>query len=199
MFLKTPSIVLLATGIVTLNLLSTGSMGESVCANWWKSLPAGQKPPVNVALAPQRNKKESGAKLPGRINGNLAGRNTTFLSPGAGACGITYTDEDKGACLWGGLNSVEPIPQGQQSGWLTGTNTKNCGKKFFINRGKHRATGKFLDSCSLEEDKQKLTLDQGCSTIYVTRATFIKLGGDPGGSGRIQIDNWDFDASTPPE
>ncbi|OAV93913.1 hypothetical protein PTTG_04406 [Puccinia triticina 1-1 BBBD Race 1] len=191
MFVQTPSVVFLAIGIATLSLFAIETMSESVCANYWKSLPAGQKPTISVELS----KQPAGGR--GRIDGHLAGRNTTILTPGSGACGITYTDDDKGACLWGGLNSVEPIPQGQESGWLTGSNTKNCGKSFFINRGNKRATGKFVDSCSFA-DGPKLTVKQGCSTIYVTLATYIDLGGNPSGLGRIQIDNWDFDASTPP-
>ncbi|KAA1118977.1 hypothetical protein PGT21_012026 [Puccinia graminis f. sp. tritici] len=192
MFFQTRSIVILAIVSVTLSHLSSGGMAESVCANWWNSLPAGQKPVFSVKVHKQPDENC------GRIDGRNAAFNTTTLTPGTGACGITYTDDTKGACLWGGLNSVEPVPQDQQPGWLTGANTKNCGKKFFINRGDHHATGTFVDSCSFAGAK-KLTIEEGCSTIYVTLATYKDLGGDPSGTMRIQVDNWDFDASTPPQ
>jgi len=193
MLLKSPFLVLVISWIGTLSLFSTGTKAESVCANWWKSLSPSQKP---ASLTVRLRKRADGT--PGRIDGSKAGRQTTFLAPGTGACGITYTDNDHGACLWGGLNAVEPPKKGQQPGWLSGSYTKNCGKKFFIQRGGRQATGSFVDSCSFA-DGDDLTVEQGCSSIYVTRATFVALGGDPNGSGRIQVDSWDFDASTPPQ
>ncbi|KAI9628748.1 hypothetical protein KEM48_011432 [Puccinia striiformis f. sp. tritici PST-130] len=115
---------------------------------------------------------------------------TAFLKPGLGSCGITYTDNDRGACLWNGLNRKEPRTSGTTQGWLTGDNPQNCKKDIFINRGKFRAVGKVLDGCSFA-DGPPVTDVEGCSSIYVTKQTFKDLGGDPA-VGRIEIDDWDF-------
>ena len=92
-------------------------------------------------------------------------------------------------------------------------------KKSLIKRGEYQATGTVVDSCSFA-DGEDMTVEQGCSSIYVTRAvspdsmdglpafphkpsmpyfssiplaqTFVALGGDPNGSGRIQVDSWDL-------
>ncbi|KNZ59647.1 uncharacterized protein VP01_1688g2 [Puccinia sorghi] len=167
MILKSPFLVLVASWIGTLSLFSTGGRAQSVCANWWNSLAPSQKP---TSITVKLRKRTDGA--PGRIDGSRAGRQ---------ACGITYTDDDHGACLWGGRNAVEPPPDGQQPGWVSG----------YINRGGQQAKGKVVDSCSFD-DGENMTVEQGCSSIYVTRATFIALGGDPNGTGRIQVDNWDL-------
>ncbi|KNZ63675.1 uncharacterized protein VP01_1114g2 [Puccinia sorghi] len=206
MLLKSPFLVLVASWIGTLSLFSTGGRAQSVCANWWNSLAPSQQPTsITVRLRKRAN------VTPARIDGSKAGRQTTFVAPGTGACGITYTDDDSGACLWGGYNAVQPPPDGQQPGWhvvnfmtnlshgaflvlasvsSTRSYTQNCGKnmawrssrsstyglfllifliKSYINRGGQQATGTVLDSCSFE-DGGNLTVEQGCSSIYVTRA-----------------------------
>ncbi|KNZ58443.1 uncharacterized protein VP01_192g9 [Puccinia sorghi] len=64
----------------------------------------------------------------------------------------------------------------------------------FINRNNVRAEGRILDACTFADGKA-LTVEEGCSTIYVTRQTYIELGGspsDPSDRGRIQIDDWDL-------
>ena len=88
----------------------------------------------------------------------------------------------------------------------------------FLNWNKIRAEGRVLDSCSLTDAIQPFTVEQGCSTIYVTKMvheyiylnaiqfcietddflasqTYKEFGGNPDNpndTGRIELDDWDL-------
>ncbi|KAH9471551.1 hypothetical protein MJO29_002666 [Puccinia striiformis f. sp. tritici] len=170
----------------TLTVMVSWSSCGSTCGEYYKkTILKGQKLRMRAIMIKREPVQEHGLIL-----GKLAGRKTAFLNPGLGSCGITYTDNDRGACLWNGLNRKEPRTSGTTQGWLTGDNPQNCKKDIFINRGKFRAVGKVLDGCSFA-DGPPVTDVEGCSSIYVTKQTFKDLGGDPA-VGRIEIDDWDF-------
>ncbi|WAR53100.1 hypothetical protein PtB15_2B531 [Puccinia triticina] len=185
MFIK--ALLTLAT---TLTVLVSSSSGLSTCGDWYnKTLATGKKIQARAVLI-----KREPIKDRGRIKGKASPIQTAFLLPGLGACGKKYQNEDKGACLWNGENMKSPRPKGLSPGWLTGANTKNCHRELFINRKDVRAELRVVNGCSLA-DQKPLTIEEGCSTIYVTRLTFIELGGDPA-AGRMQIDDWDFKEAT---
>ncbi|KAA1106463.1 hypothetical protein PGT21_035294 [Puccinia graminis f. sp. tritici] len=181
-------IKLLLALTITLTVLVAWSTSTTVCGEWYKKkLQAGNKLRMRAVLA-----KREQFRGPGRILGKSSTIRTTWVKPGLGACGFTYTDDSKGACLWTGLNMDSPLPKGLSSGWLTGAHPKNCKRELFINRKDIRAEGRALDGCPFSDTK-KLSIEEGCSTIWVTRATFIELGGDPkSGVTEIDIDTWDF-------
>ncbi|OAV97109.1 hypothetical protein PTTG_05775 [Puccinia triticina 1-1 BBBD Race 1] len=61
----------------------------------------------------------------------------------------------------------------------------------FANKGNTRAEGTVVDVCTFDENDRKLTIEEGCSMIYVTRAMFRALGGKSGADSMV-IDNWDL-------
>ncbi|KNZ58441.1 hypothetical protein VP01_192g7 [Puccinia sorghi] len=97
-------------------------------------------------------------------------------------CGRTYLDTDRGACLWDGSNRKTPRPSGLAPGWLSKyvlplccQHRENCGRQIFMNRKNVRAEGRILDSCTFAGAKP-LTVEQGCSTMYVTLQTQMIQG-----------------------
>ncbi|KAH9471327.1 hypothetical protein Pst134EA_005227 [Puccinia striiformis f. sp. tritici] len=189
MFSQTSAKLLLIVG-VALCLYTAEISAESVCHKWWKTLPNG-KGKMEIRLA-----KRASDPAVGRIKSGDLKVTTTTIAGGTGACGTTYGPKNMGGCLWGGANYLGDAPDKSLTlGWVNGSAKGNCGKKFFANRGDKRVEGTVYDTCSFDEGGRKLTIEQGCSTMYVTAALYNALGGT---GGRIIIDDWDFKADTPP-
>ncbi|MBW0490000.1 hypothetical protein O181_029715 [Austropuccinia psidii MF-1] len=154
----------------------------TVCGKYWRNLQAtGQKMGFQARL--MCNEGLPNNQHSGRINASR-GLKTQYVKPGTGACQIPYTNETRGACLWGGNGDQD----GLTSGWVTGAARGNCNKTFIAWRGDYNATGNVVDSCSLDEN---LSIEEGCSTLWVTRITFQELGGNPS-NNTLDITSWDF-------
>ncbi|KAA1121349.1 hypothetical protein PGTUg99_013519 [Puccinia graminis f. sp. tritici] len=172
MFFQTPSRLLLVVGIA-LCLYTAESSAESVCYRWWKTLPSGSRT-MTVKLMKRTDNhliKSQELKAP----------KAKLLGSGAngGACGKPYGIKDKGICLWAGTNSKSPIPKGVDSGWVTGGSKQNCGKTVSITSAKGRTSqGTVLDVCTFDEASRKLSVEVGCSMMYVSLAVSIAFNFD---------------------
>ncbi|WAR56039.1 hypothetical protein PtB15_6B783 [Puccinia triticina] len=173
---------------IALCLYTAESSAETVCSKWRQKLPAGSRK-MTVKMM-KRNDNPAGKIHSGRFR-NLPSKKLRVVPQGGACPGIGYPKEKMGACLWAGLNSIEGIEPGLQSGWVTGSNPVNCGHRIFANKGNTRAEGTVVDVCTFDENDRKLTIEEGCSMIYVTRAMFRALGGKSGADSMV-IDNWDF-------
>ncbi|KAI9610831.1 hypothetical protein H4Q26_008673 [Puccinia striiformis f. sp. tritici PST-130] len=49
-----------------------------------------------------------------------------------------------------------------------------------------------LDGCAFGTKDKRISVDEGCASIWVTRALFIQLGGKPG-EHNVTINSWDFE------
>ncbi|KAA1118983.1 hypothetical protein PGT21_012113 [Puccinia graminis f. sp. tritici] len=187
MFFQTPSRLLLVVGIA-LCLYTAESSAESVCHAWWKTLPPGSRT-MTVKLMKRTNDRVIKSL-------DLKAPKAKLLGSGAngGACGKPYGIKDKGICLWAGTNSKSEIPKGLDSGWVTGGSKQNCGKKVSATSVKGRTSeGTVLDVCTFDEAGRKLSVEVGCSMMYVSLATFLELGGVQGvDNDQIQIKEWSF-------
>ncbi|KDN34705.1 hypothetical protein K437DRAFT_91008 [Tilletiaria anomala UBC 951] len=83
-----------------------------------------------------------------------------YVAPGTGACGITYTDDDFGACL--------------KPGWVNSANVNGCNKWI---QATSDASGisvyvRVVDACGASSNTTF-----GCNDLFLTKAAFTALAG----------------------
>ncbi|KAH9824252.1 hypothetical protein DFH28DRAFT_1118070 [Melampsora americana] len=98
---------------------------------------------------------------------------THAVAGGTGICGYYDTNTTLGVCLWSGEGYVDSKGEAL-SGWLNGTQTKNCNKKVYIQRQGKPETVQYaevLDGCGLYTTDPSM----GCFQAWMTILLFDKF------------------------
>lgn len=169
----------------------------SQCAKWRSSFEAPKSVTAHRLTGMQTEalqKETTESTLRRRITPEKKSSRIHGSSGFAGACGVPYDGSQHVACLWNGSGLA--AQSGYTSGWLTGNSNgkTNCFKKIWVQANDKTVYGWVTDSCGISQG-EALSLDQGCSSIYLSDKMLDDLG-FPDNAGSVQIQSWDFDSST---
>ncbi|EGF97097.1 uncharacterized protein MELLADRAFT_73750 [Melampsora larici-populina 98AG31] len=112
-----------------------------------------------------------------------------------GACGVTYSGQDRMVCLWNG--SFGKDDPNYVSGWLTGElkGLNNCFKTVTVTANGRTVDATIADGCAFSTGKP-VDIDHGCSDIYLSDQVMSDLGFTDNDQD-VRITSWDFKTEVP--
>ncbi|KAA1081380.1 hypothetical protein PGT21_034936 [Puccinia graminis f. sp. tritici] len=168
---------------------------RSQCSQWRAAF---GKPPSKVMTAKLMETKNPQSRIPisrlqRRINPPSEGHNDLYDQDEAICLAKGYKSSDvDGVSLWTG--------EGQSfhsdtlyAGWINGKHTKNCGRKITLQNSRVGTIyAPLIDGSAITTGPGDIIKKEvGCSSIFVTRHTFARLGGKAGET-EVPIGSWDF-------